>query len=481
MSEAMLAENPNFWPRLAALSLVLLLPSLGTSIANVALPTLAKSFDATMADVQWVVVSYLLSVTSLIVGAGRLGDIVGRSRLLMAGIMVFATASALCAMAPTMWFLIAARALQGLGAAIMMALSVAMVGDLVPKDRTGSAMGLLGTVSAVGTALGPSLGGALIASFGWPAIFMLLAVLGAIAVLIGRLLFPTDVMGSRRPSGFDFAGLILLASSLLAFSLTMTMSGKLSGPTLVALAAIAGLALLAFVAHEARASEPLVRLDLLRGRKLGTGLTSLALVSAIVMATLIVGPFYMSGTLGFGAVETGLAMSVGPGVAALSGAPAGQLVDRLGAFRVVFSGLLAVVAGSLLLTVLAGYYGIGGYLAGLVLVTFGYAFFQAANTADIMREATSDRRGVTSALLGLSRNLGLIAGASAMGAVYAIGPRIADTLGLGGGGDDGLRVTFAVATGLAALALGVALWGRGSVAVIGGLEAERLMDSPCKD
>jgi MFS family permease len=161
MSDVPVADMRRYGPRLAALSLAMLLPSLGTSIANVALPTLAMSFDATMAEVQWVVISYLLAVTSLIVGVGRLGDIIGRSRLLLMGIGLFAAASLACAVAPSLWVLISARAVQGLGAAVMMALTIAMVGDLVPRDQTGSAMGLLGTVSAVGTALGPSLGGVL--------------------------------------------------------------------------------------------------------------------------------------------------------------------------------------------------------------------------------------------------------------------------------------------------------------------------------
>ena len=155
----------------------MLLPSLGTSIANVALPTLAISFGATMAQVQWVVISYLLVVTSCIVGMGRLGDIIGRSRLLLTGMALFAAASAVSVLSPSLWILVTSRAVQGLGAAVMMALTIAMVGDMVPKERIGSAMGLLGTVSAVGTALGPSLGGVLIAAFGWPAVFAVLAVL----------------------------------------------------------------------------------------------------------------------------------------------------------------------------------------------------------------------------------------------------------------------------------------------------------------
>ena len=157
---------------LASLSLSMLLSSLGTSIANVGLPTLALAFGASFPQVQWVVLAYLLAITTLIVSVGRLGDLVGRRRLLLGGILLFTLASVLCAFAPTLWLLIAARAVQGLGAAVMMALTMAFVGELVPKSRTGRAMGLLGTMSAIGTALGPSLGGVLISALGWRAIFL---------------------------------------------------------------------------------------------------------------------------------------------------------------------------------------------------------------------------------------------------------------------------------------------------------------------
>src|SRR5665647_3416710 len=121
---------------LASLSLSMLLSSLGTSIANVALPTLAQAFNASFQQVQWIVLAYLLAITTLVVSAGRLGDITGRRRLLLAGILVFTIASVLCGVAPTLWLLIAARAAQGLGAAVMMALTMAFVGETVPKEKT---------------------------------------------------------------------------------------------------------------------------------------------------------------------------------------------------------------------------------------------------------------------------------------------------------------------------------------------------------
>ncbi len=165
---------------LVALSLSVLMPSLDTSIANVALPTMARAFGATFQGVQWIVLAYLLAVTTLIVSAGALGDRVGRKRLLLTGIAVFTFASLLCGAAPSLSLLVVARAVQGLGAAVMLSLAVAFVGEAVPDARRGSAMGLLGTMSAIGTTLGPSLGGVLLGHAGWPMIFLVNVPIGIV-------------------------------------------------------------------------------------------------------------------------------------------------------------------------------------------------------------------------------------------------------------------------------------------------------------
>src|SRR5437016_9507178 len=200
-------RTPSAWWALASLSLSMLLSSLGTSIANVGLPTLAQAFTASFQEVQWIVLAYLLAITTLIVSVGRLGDLIGRRRLLLAGIFLFTVASVLCGVAPTLWLLIAARAVQGLGAAIMMALTMAFVGETVPKAKTGSAMGLLGTMSATGTALGPSLGGVLIAGLGWRAIFLVNVPLGILTFLLAHRYLPADRQGPKTDSGgFDHVG-----------------------------------------------------------------------------------------------------------------------------------------------------------------------------------------------------------------------------------------------------------------------------------
>ncbi|MEO7150527.1 MAG: MFS transporter, partial [Burkholderiaceae bacterium] len=407
---------------LASLSLSMLLSSLGTSIANVALPTLTQAFDAPFQQVQWVVLAYLLATTALIVSVGRLGDLIGRRRLLLAGIAVFSVASVLCGIAPTLWLLIAARAVQGLGAAVMLALSMAIVAETAPKARTGSAMGLLGTMSAVGTALGPTLGGVLITGFGWRAIFLVSVPLGALTLLLAHRHLPADRRGPKPVHvGFDTVGTVLLALTLVAYALAMTVGRGSFGALNVALLSAAAVGVGLFVLAESRVASPLVRMAMFRNPVLSAGFAMSTLVTTVVMATLVVGPFYLSGALGLDAARVGLVMSCGPVVAALTGVPAGRLVDRYGAQCVTLSGLIAMAAGATLLPMLPLDLGIPGYLAPLAVITAGFALFQAANNTAVMSDIRADQRGVVSGLLTLSRHLGLITGASVMGAVFALG------------------------------------------------------------
>ncbi|MBR9970344.1 MFS transporter [Magnetospirillum sp. J10] len=443
---------------LAGLSLSVLLSSLGTSIANVGLPTLVQAFGASFQQVQWVILAYLLAITSLIVGIGRLGDLIGRRRLLLAGIAVFTLASGLCAIAPTLALLIAARAIQGVGAAVMMALTMAIVGDAIPKEKTGSTMGLLATMSASGTALGPSLGGVLIAAWGWKAIFSINLPLGMIAFGLAYRYLPAD----RRPSNadhpsFDIWGMVLLSLTLAAYALAMTVGGDLD---LIFLAMTAiGLGL--FFWLESRTQSPLIRVAMFRQSGLRGSLLSSALVATIVMATLVVGPFYLTKTLGQGAVIVGLTMSVGPLVAALTGIPAGRMVDCFGTYPVTLGGLGAMVLGALGLAVTPLSVGLAGYIVPLAVLTAGYALFQTANNTAVMTHVSDQGRGLVSALLNLSRNLGLITGASAMGAVFALawsGSDVAQATAQAVA--TGMRTTFLVAACVAAAALAITILGR---------------------
>lgn len=378
---------------LVSLSLSMLLASLGTSIANVGLPSLARAFEASFHAVHWVVLAYLLAITAVIVSAGRLGDRLGRRRLLLAGLLLFAVACGLCGMAPALEWLIVARVLQGLGAAVMMAMALGMVGDTVTKQRTGRVMGLLGTMSAVGTAMGPSVGGVLLSVWGWRSIFLVGVPLGLVAVALAYRYLPVDRQHEPSSTGSNFWSALQDAS-------------------------------------------------------LRAGLAMSALVAAVIMATFVVGPFYLSRGLGLAPEWMGLAMAVGPCIAAMTGVPAGRLTDRLGSRRMTLAGLGVLACGALLLSFTSGLF---MYLGALVILTTGYSLFQAANNTAVMKDVQPANRGTVSGLLNLSRNLGLIVGASVLGAVFAWAtPEV--THATAQSVANGLHVTFGVALGVILLA-----------------------------
>ena len=439
---------------LAGLSLSMLMPSLDTSIANVALPSLSAALGASFQQAQWIVLAYLLAITALIVSAGRLGDMFGRRRMLVTGIGIFTAASLLCGLAPSLWLLVAGRAAQGLGAAMMMSLTMALAGDTASRGRAGSTMGLLGTMSALGTTLGPTLGGVLIATSGWRAIFLVNVPLGILNMVVALQALPADVAATAPVKArFDGIGSVVLALGLAAYALGMT-----TGHVAFGLGA-AGAGALLFAWVEARVASPLLPLSMFRNVALSTGLVVSALIATVMMATLIVGPFYLTRALALDAPRVGLVMSVGPLVAALAGVVAGRIVDRAGTREATALGLAGMTLGLLALGAGAGRAGVAGYLAAMVVITAHYALVQAANSTSVLTGVSGEQRGVTAGMLGLSRNLGLISGASAMGAVFTLASAADERATAASSAAAGMRATFIVAAALtggalAALAIG---------------------------
>lgn len=398
-----MAKAPRNWGT-AAIMLSAMMASLGTSIANVALPTLAGAFSAPFAQVQAVVVSYLVGLTISVVIAGWLGDKYGLRRMMIAGLCLFCFASLLCAIAPSLMALVAARALQGIGAAFLMTLGMALMRQLADEARIGRAMGMLGTVSALGTALGPALGGLLVPLTGWRGIFWVQVPLAGMALMLVLVALVAD-----RPQK------VPLRENLWAV------------------------------------------LD----RSLFLILFINVLVAAVMMTTLVAGPFYLSLALGLSTTQVGMAMTVGPALAILSGAPSGRLVDLAGSRRVASAGLILLASGAALMAVLPGMMGLSGYLLAIIILTPGYQLFQAANNTAALADLPAARRGAVSGLLNLSRNLGLIAGSTVMGALFAAGAgteTLAEATPVAIAG--GMRLTFLAAAGMICVALSVMVWQR---------------------
>ncbi|WP_424928177.1 MFS transporter [Amaricoccus tamworthensis] len=378
------------------LALAMFLASLGTSIANIALPDIAAGFDAGFDQVQWVAISFLAALTVTSPVAGRLGDRVGRRQALILGLSVFTLGSALCALAPGLHALVAARALQGAGAAFLMTLTIALVHATAPANRVGHYMGLLGTTAAIGTAFGPSLGGFLVAWLDWRATFAILIPGTLPAIWLAWSALPADAPTAVTP-----------------------------------------------------APEP-VKPPL---RQILPGLTANLLVAMTMMSTLIVGPFFLNHGLGLSAAAAGLVLSTGPAIAGLCGIPSGRVVDRWGTTRALALGLTGLTTGAFALAFLPLALGITGYILAIILLTPGYQLFQVANNTAFMSLAPTSARGTVSGLLNLSRNLGFVAGASLMGAVFAFGTG-ADVAGdvSPAAISNGMRLVYLLAGGLMACA-----------------------------
>lgn len=345
------------------LGLSILLASLGTSIVNIALPTLAEVFLLPFIQVQAVVIGYLISLTITVVIAGRLGDRYGCKSMLIVGLVIFSLASLLCSVAPSLWILVAARSFQGIGAAFLMTLVMALTRQTVSKSQLGRAMGMLGTISALGTALGPVLGGLLITLSGWQSIFGLQFILASIAIILAWVLLPNDCIRKQIPT------------------LSSWQPDQNITPNL------------------------LINL----------------MVAAVMMTTLVIGPFYLSLGLSLNQMQVGLIMGIGPVVAILSGIPSGRLVDRWGSRYIVAIGLIFLIIGSFMLAIVPKLMGLSGYIFPIIILTLGYQLFQAANNTMTLADVPNARQGMVSGLLSLSRNMGLIIGASVMGAIFSFG------------------------------------------------------------
>ncbi|MEI7220712.1 MFS transporter [Pectobacterium carotovorum] len=379
------------------LALAILSASLGTSIANIALPTLTAVFSAPFAQVQAVVIAYLAAMALSVVIAGRLGDRYGLKPVFITGLGLFAIASLLCAIAPQLWQLIAARAFQGIGAAFLMTLGMALLRQTAGEKHVGRAMGIVGTVSALGTALGPSVGGFLLAIAGWRSLFWIQIPLVTVVLFMAFTLLPATPVKEKA-----------------------SLSGGLS----------------------------------LRNTTLLSNLTINAAVTAVIMTTLIVGPYYLG--LGLGLKETlvGLVMAIGPAVATFSGIPSGRLVDTWGFRRALTAGLSLVVTGTFMLAILPNLLGVTGYILAIIVLTPGYQLFQAANNTATLAEVPGNQRGTVSGLLNLSRNIGLIAGASIMGQVFALGVGTEDFIHAAPASlANGMQLTFFLAGAMVLVAI----------------------------
>ncbi|MBW4661307.1 MAG: DHA2 family efflux MFS transporter permease subunit [Drouetiella hepatica Uher 2000/2452] len=395
--------------------------TLDTSIVNIALPTLVQVLQTDFATIQWVVLSYLLVLTAVVLGAARLGDIMGKKRLYMGGLALFTLSSLLCGLSPSVGWLIAFRTLQGMGAVMISALGAAIVTEVFPSSERGRALGIIGATVSLGIALGPSVGGVLIGLSGWRSIFLVNVPIGIFALfVVARNV--TDSRSAAQKQPFDWLGAILMTATLICFSLGMT-NGQYQGFgsfRTVILLAIAAAGFIGFIAVEARLKHPMLDLKLFRNLYFSLSLLTGVLVFVVIAGLLLIVPFFLELVLNLSTQQAGLLMAVSPILSGIVAPFAGLLSDRFGSRLITLAGLLIMTIACLLMSTL--YVGMTEleYVLRVAPIGIGLGMFQSPNNSAILGEVPPERLGIASGLLSLSRTLGQTIGLPVMGAIFSV-------------------------------------------------------------
>jgi EmrB/QacA subfamily drug resistance transporter len=428
-------------PRSARLALTVLCASqfmliVDVVVLNVALPSIQRGLAIPVGQLQLAGVAYTLTFGSLLIVAGRAGDLLGRRRIFRLGLLVFTAASALAAVAQTGWQLFAGRALQGVGAAMVSPTTLALLTSLFPEgNRRNRALGLWAAMGSAGAICGQVLGGLLTDAFGWRSIFLINLPVGVLAILVaGAVITETRAPDRTR---LDLGGAVLLATGLTVFSLALT-EPRLD-PVAVAEATVAVVLLGGFVAYERRHPEPLVRFSILRNRGVRAGNTVLALLGGTTAAALFFTTLHLQGTLGFSAAQVGAAFAPVTLIVLVVSPLASRLVGRVGARTLLVAGS-AVSGVGLLHLALAGGSFLTGVLPGLASVALGNGLAFAPTMIAATSGVDEHAQGLASGLLTTSQELG-----TAM--------ILATVVPITAAAGTGYRTGFLVAAGLVAVAV----------------------------
>ncbi|GAB4427820.1 MAG: MFS transporter [Anaerolineae bacterium] len=407
------------WTVMAAVSMGIFLATIDGSIVNIALPTLVRELHTNFATVQWVVLSYLLALSTLLPGMGRLGDMIGKKPVYTTGFIVFTVGSVLCGLAPNIYWLIGFRVVQAVGGAMVFALGIAIVTEAFPPQERGKALGFAGTVVSVGIVVGPTLGGIIIDALSWHWIFLVNLPVGIIGTLMVLRFVPNfKPVGSQK---FDFLGAITLFVSLVSLLVALTWGQGIgfTDPRILLLLGLWLLFLLLFVAIEWRVSQPMIELSLFRNNLFSVGLITGFITFVAIAGTTILIPFYLENVLGYSPRQTGLLLAVVPVVLGVVAPASGALSDRLGTRLISVVGLGLLVLGYWALSTLTAETTALGYVLRLLPIGLGMGVFQSPNNSAIMGAVPRQRLGIASGLLSVTRTLGQTSGIAVLGAWWA--------------------------------------------------------------
>jgi EmrB/QacA subfamily drug resistance transporter len=385
--------------------------TLDSSIVNVALPTISGKLHADLSTLQWVVTAYLLTISSLLPVFGRIADLLGRRRVFSFGFLVFTLGSILCGLAPNIWVLIGMRILQAIGASMLMANSAALIiANFPPKER-GRALGLTGTVVALGSLTGPALGGILVGLLNWRFIFFINLPIGILGYLAARIILPHDKPQQNKGT-FDFVGALFFTIGMISlmFAISNGQSwGWSSYPILVGLF-LGTLSLAFFFLTEIRVPNPMIDLSLFRIHPFFIGNITGLLSFVALFANLMLMPFYLQQVLNYNPAQVGLVMTAFPLTMAIIAPLSGYASDRIGPAILTTGGLLVTALGFFYLSTLTTTSLFWQIVPGPLLMGLGAGLFHSPNNSSVMSSVPPPKLGVASGISALVRNIGMVIG-----------------------------------------------------------------------
>lgn len=405
--------NKEKWRTLAVVLVGSFMTTLDINIVNVALPKMAASLSVDLGTIQWVVTSYLLIISTLVLMFGRLADIKGKKNIYQSGFLIFSLGSLLCACSRTMYFLITARIIQGLGASMMMSCNFGIITMCFPLNERGRAIGMLGTVVAIGTMTGPPLGGFLAGTFRWQTIFLINIPIGIAAYAAGAKFLPLEEASADKQS-FDLKGIISFAVAVTAFFISL-LNGESIGwgsiPIILGFI-ICFISFSVFYYVETNNSAPMLDFQLFKNKIFSSGIFCAFISYCVIYFTNIIQPFYLQHILGFSPQKAGFMMMVYPVTAAVMAPLGGILCDRIGYKVPAFIGLAFTSLGIYTMSFLelkSSYFTI---IISMTILGCGYGLFQSPNSAGVMSSVPKDKLGISGSVNSLIRNLGMTSGIS---------------------------------------------------------------------
>jgi len=409
----------NKWMVFLAIGVGSMMGSLDSSIVNTILPVIRTAFKADVAGIEWVVTVYLLVVSGLLLSFGRLGDLRGHKSVYVYGFVIFITGSALCGLAPNQVLLTVFRALQAIGAAILVSNAPAILTMTFPPSQRGQALGLQSTMTYIGLTAGPPLGGLLTARFGWRYVFYINVPICLIALTLSLRYIP-HLKPAARAERFDLAGAATFIAGLVALLLALNQGqdwGWLSAAVLGLMAA-AALLLFLFVQLELHRPDPMLDLGLFRSRLFSAAAATAVLNYVCLYTVLFLLPFYLIQGRDLGPDQAGLVMTVQPLVMAVSAPISGWLSDRIGSRLLSTLGMAILAFGMFRLSRIGAASPLSSVTLGLGIVGLGTGTFIAPNTSALMGAAPRQRQGVAGGVLATARNVGMVLGVGLAGAIF---------------------------------------------------------------